>query len=80
VIDTLLKIARGSQCTDVTACQVALENAAENQRSLVRSVLDSKLVDETQFLQGISDWLQIPWWDKELTSVPGQLREKVPAR
>jgi general secretion pathway protein E len=80
VIDTLLKIARVSQCTDVTACQVVLENAAENQRSLVRSVLDSKLVDETQFLQGISDWLQIPWWDKELTSVPGQLREKVPAR
>jgi general secretion pathway protein E len=80
VIDTLLKIARESQCTDVTACQMVLENAAENQRSLVRSVLDSKLVDETQFLHGISDWLQIPWWDKELTSVPGQLREKVPAR
>jgi general secretion pathway protein E len=80
VIDTLLKIARNSQCTDVTACQTVLENAAEAQRSLVRSVLDSKLVDETQFLRGISDWLQIPWWDKALTSVPGQLREKVPAR
>jgi general secretion pathway protein E len=80
VIDTLLKIARNSQCTDVIACQTVLENAAEAQRSLVRSVLDSKLVDETQFLRGISDWLQIPWWDKALTSVPGQLREKVPAR
>jgi general secretion pathway protein E len=80
VIDTLLKIARNSQCTDVTACQTILESAAEAQRSLVRSVLDSKLVDETQFLRGISDWLQIPWWDKALTSVPGQLREKVPAR
>jgi general secretion pathway protein E len=80
VIDTLLKIARDSQCTDVGACQAALESAAESQRSLVRSVLDSKLVDETQFLRGISDWLQIPWWDKVLTSVPGQLREKVPAR
>jgi general secretion pathway protein E len=80
VIDTLLKIARNSQCTDVTACQTVLESAAEAQRSLVRSVLDSKLVDETQFLRGISDWLQIPWWDKALTSVPGQLREKVPAR
>jgi len=80
VIDTLLKIARNSQCTDVTACQTILESAAEAQRSLVRSVLDSKLVDETQFLHGISDWLQIPWWDKALTSVPGQLREKVPAR
>jgi general secretion pathway protein E len=80
VIDTLLKIARESQCTDVGACQIALESAAEGQRSLVRSVLDSKLVDETQFLRGISDWLRIPWWDKVLTSVPGQLREKVPAR
>ena len=80
MIDTLLKIARNSQCTDATACQTILESAAEAQRSLVRSVLDSKLVDETQFLHGISDWLQIPWWDKALTSVPGQLREKVPAR
>ena len=80
MIDTLLKIARNSQCTDVTACKTVLESAAEAQRSLVRSVLDSKLVDETQFLRGISDWLQIPWWDKALTSVPGQLREKVPAR
>lgn len=80
MIDTLLKIARNSQCTDLTACQTVLESAAEAQRSLVRSILDSKLVDETQFLHGISDWLQIPWWDKALTSVPGQLREKVPAR
>jgi general secretion pathway protein E len=80
VIDKLLKIARDSQCTDLIACQAVLENAAEAQRSLVRSVLDSKLVDETRFLRGVSDWLQIPWWDKALTSVPGQLREKVPAR
>jgi general secretion pathway protein E len=80
VIDTLLKIARDSQCIDVTACKTVLESAAEGQRSLVRSVLDSKLVDETRFLRGISDWLQIPWWEKALTSVPGQLREKVPAR
>jgi general secretion pathway protein E/type IV pilus assembly protein PilB len=80
VIDTLLKIAKDSQCADMGACQTALETAVESQRSLVRSVLDSKLVDETQFLRGISDWLQIPWWDKVLTSVPGPLREKVPAR
>jgi general secretion pathway protein E len=80
VIDTLLKIARDSQCADMGACQMALESASESQRSLVRSVLDSKLVDETQFLRGISEWLRIPWWDKVLTSVPGQLREKVPAR
>jgi general secretion pathway protein E len=80
VIDTLLKIARDSQCTDVNACQTVLQNATEDQRSLVRSVLDSKLVDETRFLRGISNWLEIPWWEKALTSVPGQLREKVPAR
>ncbi len=80
MIDTLLKIARDSQCTDVNACQTVLQNATEDQRSLVRSVLDSKLVDETRFLRGISNWLEIPWWEKTLTSVPGQLREKVPAR
>jgi general secretion pathway protein E len=80
VIDTLLRIARDSQCADIGACQTLLQSAAEDQRSLVRSVLDSKLVDETKFLRGVSEWLAIPWWDKELTSVPGQLREKVPAR
>src|SRR5260221_6650052 len=30
-------------------------------------------------MRGIIDLLQIPWLDKALTSVPGQLREKVPA-
>jgi general secretion pathway protein E len=80
VIDTLLRIARDSQCADIGACKTLLQNAVEDQRSLVRAVLDSKLVDEARFLHGVSDWLAIPWWDKELTSVPGQLREKVPAR
>jgi general secretion pathway protein E len=80
VIDTLLKIAGDSQCSDVKACQTVLQSAAEDQRSLVRAALDSKLIDETRFLRGLSDWLEIPWWEKTLTSVPGQLREKVPAR
>jgi general secretion pathway protein E len=80
VIDTLLKIARDSQCIDVNACQTVLQNAAEGQRSLVRAMLDSKLVDETKFLRGLSEWLEIPWWEKALTSVAGPLREKVPAR
>jgi general secretion pathway protein E len=80
VIETLLRIAQDNQCADIRACQTLLQNAAEDQRSLVRAVLDSKLVDENRFLHGVSDWLEIPWWDKELTSVPGQLREKVPAR
>jgi hypothetical protein len=57
-----------------------LEIAAAEHRALIESVLDSKLVDETAFLKGVSEWLAIPWWDEPIISVLAPLREKIPAK
>jgi general secretion pathway protein E/type IV pilus assembly protein PilB len=80
LIDTLLEIAKSSRCADLEECRNILHAASEQQRSLIRTVLDSKLVDETEFLRGVSQWLTIPWWDQPITTVSAPLREKVPAR
>ena len=80
MIQNLLKIARESHCTDVRACEEILQGAAEDQRSLIRSLLDAKVVDEAKFLRAISSWLGIPWWEESIASVSAPLREKIPAR
>jgi general secretion pathway protein E len=80
VIQNLLKIARDSHCTDVRACEEILQGAAEDQRSLIRSILDARVVDEAKFLRAVSGWLGIPWWEEAINSVAAPLREKIPAR
>jgi general secretion pathway protein E len=80
LLDTLLDIAKNSRCSNLDECRNVLQNASEQQRSLIRTVLDSKLVDETEFLRGVSEWLSIPWWNEPITTVSAPLREKVPAR
>jgi len=80
VLEPLLEIAKASGCSDLEACRGVVRVAAEEQRSVVQSILDSRLVDEMAFLKGISCWLDIPWWQEPITSVAAPLREKVPAR
>ena len=80
MIQNLLKIARDSHCTDVRACEEILQGAAEDQRSLIRSILDARVVDEAKFLRAVSGWLGIPWWEEAINSVAAPLREKIPAR
>jgi general secretion pathway protein E len=80
LIATLLDIAKASRCSDLQGCGKVLQLASEQQHSLVRAVLDSKLVDENDFLRGISQWLNIPWWNEPITTVSAPLRDKVPAR
>ncbi len=80
LLEPLVEIAGSSRCVDLEACRRALSEALDEQRSLVRSVLDAKLVDETEFLKGLSRWLEIPWWTEPIVTVAGPLREKVPAR
>jgi general secretion pathway protein E len=78
--EPLIEIARENGCADPEACRKIVRAAVEEQRSLIQSILDSKLVDETGFLKGISRWLEIPWWNEPITGVSAPLREKVPAR
>src|ERR1700736_5224757 len=80
LIGTLTELAKASGCSDLPGCRSIVQAAAEEQRSLIYSVLDSKLVDETVFLKGVSRWLEIPWWSEPIIGVPGPLREKVPAK
>jgi general secretion pathway protein E len=79
-LEPLVEIARSSRCPDLEACRRILLEASDEQRSLVRALLDKKVVDETEFLKGLSRWLEIPWWNEPITSVAGPLREKVPAK
>ena len=80
MIQNLLKIARDSHCTDVRACEEILKGAADDQRSLIRALLDARVVDEAKFLRAVSNWVGIPWWEEAINSVAAPLREKIPAR
>jgi general secretion pathway protein E len=80
LVEPLIEIAKGNGCADTEACRQIVQAAAEEQRSLIQSILESRLVDETGFLKGVSRWLEIPWWNEPITGVSASLREKVPAR
>src|ERR1700720_745547 len=80
LVEPLIEIAKANGCADLEACRKLLRAAAEEQRSLIQSVLESRLVDESGFLKGVGRWLEIPWWNEPITGVPTSLREKVPAK
>jgi general secretion pathway protein E len=80
LVEPLIEIAKANGCADLEACRTIVRTAAEEQRSLIQSILDSKLVDEAGFLKGVGRWLEIPWWNEPITGVAAPLREKVPAR
>src|ERR1700730_7132180 len=80
VQEPLVEIAKASACSDLDACRECVRAAAEEQRSVIQAILDSRSVDETEFLKGVSRWLDIPWWNEPITGVAAPLREKVPAK
>jgi general secretion pathway protein E/type IV pilus assembly protein PilB len=80
LVEPLIEIAKANGCADSDACRKIVGAAVEEQRSLIQSILESRLVDETGFLTGVSRWLEIPWWTEPITGVPAPLREKVPAK
>ena len=49
LVESLVKIAKESGFSDQGGCRTLVEEAAQEQRSLISSILDSKLVDETAF-------------------------------
>src|SRR5271163_3607918 len=80
LVEPLIEIAKANGCADSEACRIIVRTAADEQRSLIQSILDSRLVDETGFLKGVGRWLEIPWWNEPISGVAAPLREKVPAR
>ncbi len=80
LIEPLTRVAVESNCGDPEACRMALREAASQQKSLVATVLDGKLADETPFLQGVAGWLKMPWWSENLETISAPLRDRIPAR
>lgn len=62
------------------AFQLALREAASQQRSLISAALDFEQLDESQFLESLSSWLGVPWWEEAVLEIPAALRSKFPAR
>ena len=53
LVEPLIEIAKANGCADFEACRTIVRTAAEEHRSLIQSILDSKLVDEAGFLKGV---------------------------
>jgi len=79
-VDQLSELAGESGCEDLEGFQQSLGQAASQQRSLVVAALDHVNVDETRFLEGLSTWMGVPWWDQAVLEIPSALRTKFPAR
>lgn len=75
--DLFLDCARRASCESEEKLTEVLDQSVFQQRSLVDDVLDTRLLDEEQFLENLSDKLSIPWeGDLERDDVkPRQLRE-----
>ncbi|MDZ4787398.1 MAG: GspE/PulE family protein [Blastochloris sp.] len=80
LVDQLSELAGESGCEDLEGFQQSLGQAASQQRSLVVAALDHVNVDETRFLEGLSTWMGVPWWDQAVLEIPSALRTKFPAR
>ncbi|MBV9490507.1 MAG: hypothetical protein JO069_12400, partial [Verrucomicrobia bacterium] len=77
LLESLSEIALASHCGDLPRFREITREASEDQRSFVRTILDSRLVDEAEFLHRLAQWLEIPWWNQLITTVSAPLREKV---
>jgi type II secretory ATPase GspE/PulE/Tfp pilus assembly ATPase PilB-like protein len=64
--ELLLKPARETGCSDLSALQEAVDGAASRQHSPVDDILDSGLIDEEPYMELLSSDLQMDW----LTEIP----------
>lgn len=64
--ELLLKPARETGCSDLSALKEAVDGAASRQHSPVDDILDSGLIDEEPYMELLSSDLQMDW----LTEIP----------
>ena len=79
LIEILMDLAMGSGCADPVACEAVLNQAARRQGSLVDALLDEKLVDESAFLQALSERLGLEWLMRPELDLSEPLHAKFPA-
>ena len=59
--EIFVKTAERVGCTDLEALKVLVDEAATQQRPMIDTIIDSKLVREEAYLKAISELLGIPW-------------------
>lgn len=60
--------------------RTTMMDAAQQQQSIIRALLEIEGIDEKKFLSGLSTITGFPWYENNVDSVPAPLREKIPAR
>jgi general secretion pathway protein E/type IV pilus assembly protein PilB len=78
--DQILKLCQIAGANDVEKNRNVMLDAAQQQQSIIRGLLEIEGLDEKKFLYGLSTLTGIPWYDNSVESVAAPLREKIPAR
>ncbi|MCS7062849.1 MAG: GspE/PulE family protein [Methylacidiphilales bacterium] len=78
--DKILELCEIAGATDAEKNRNTMLDAAQQQQSIVRALLELENLDEKKFLSGLSTLTGIPWYEQNVDSVAAPLREKFPAR
>jgi general secretion pathway protein E/type IV pilus assembly protein PilB len=78
--DKILELCEIAGAIDPEKNRNAMLDAAQQQQSIVRALLELDGLDEKKFLLGLSSLTGIPWFENNVESVAAPLREKFPAR
>jgi len=76
----LYEVAQKSGCMDQERCLTVIEQALQHQDSPVTAILDAKLVSEEQFLNQLSEFLEMPWWNDSEAQIPNEVRDSFPIK
>ncbi len=80
LIPELVEIAARHGAADRDALAASLSEAARNQSSLMRALLDTAEIDETGFYRELTDKYRLPWGGADIGKATPELRTKLPAR
>ena len=78
--EALVELAEQSGAKDLVACQKAVQEASQEQRSMVNALLETGQVDEKVFAQKLGETIGLPVWPGEIPPIPAPMRDKFPAR
>lgn len=80
LVEEMVRLATDAGNGPVPQVAAVVREALDAQVSPVGAVLDSGLVSEEVWLARLAGWLGMPWWGGRELTVPGSLRDRVPAR
>ncbi|MFM8458853.1 MAG: GspE/PulE family protein, partial [Chthoniobacterales bacterium] len=80
LIPELVDMAARHGAADREKVSGALREAARNQSSMLRALLDSAEIDENGFYRELTDKFHLTWGGADIASAAPELRNKLPAR